>query len=371
LGLQCAVRDRHGRPAPGTPTVQSVQGVVVGSDCPSLAASRSGFDTLLVQLQGLQVELPVVIALRPSVSSALGDPVVVDSLPAGLEPWAPTLIRNSRGELDLYFGGYSPDSTAPTGLRGDLLRLTSSDDGASFRYDGVALTRDSIPCSLNGDGIENVAIVPRADAAGWRMYYASGGFTCYGWQTFSAVSSDERHWTREAGVRISNGGTLPPAPPVTAPWPSGEGIQVDQLPSGEWRMIAGTYENITPRVDKFQITEWRSSDQLTWTYHGARLTTDAVGPDADRSIYSPVISEYTPGIYRLFFTGDNLNQPGGRSRLYTAVSLDRTTWQIEGVLVGDSHTNFFYSSLADGHLVFIKQGIGQPRFLAITDVFMP
>jgi hypothetical protein len=203
------------------------------------------------------------------------------------------------------------------------------------------------------------------------MYYASGGFTCYGWQVFSAVSGDERAWIRESGVRIGNGGTVPPAPPMTALWPAGEGMVTEQMSSGEWRMIAGTYDRVVPRQDKFQITDWRSSDQLTWSYAGALVTTGQVGVDAHRSVYSPTIREVVPGIFRMIFTGDNLDIPGGRSRLYTAVSLDKLTWQIEGTLLGSSTTDIFYSTLVDNVLVFIRQDLDQPRFLATASVVMP
>lgn len=371
LPLQCVARDRNGYLIAGSPAVQSAHGMVGGSDCAGLVAIHSGFDTLMVRSGPVLAQVPLILALRAEVVLPLGQPVPVDSLPAGLTPWAPTLIRNSQGGLDLYFSGNSFDSTAPMRVRGNLLRVVSTDGGGSFQYDGVALGRDSAPCSPNGDGIENVAVLPRSDARGWRMYYASGGFTCYGWQVFSAVASDERQWVKEPGVRISNGGTVPPAAPVSAPWPSGEGMQVEQLPSGEWRMIAGTYENITPREDKFQITEWRSADQLTWSYHGVVLTTTAVGPEAERSIYSPTIREFTPGLFRMIFTGDNLNQPGGRSRLYSAVSVDKTAWQVEGVFMASLNADLYYSSLVDDLLVFIRHDIGQPLFLAITSVSMP
>jgi hypothetical protein len=371
VAISCRALDRNGFELMTQPSVTSMTGTVQGVSCDDLVAAHSGLDTLQVQSGSLERLVPIALALSPSVSSPLGQPLTIDSLPQGMQPWAPTLIRNSQGDLDLYTTGYFPDITAPTGFRGDLHRLTSGDNGASFRYDGVALTRDSAPCSVNGDGLENVAIVPRAEAAGWRMYYAAGGFTCYGWQIFSAVSPDQRTWTREPGIRVDNGSPQPPQAPGAVPWPAGEGIVVDQLPGGEWRMISGSYERITPREDKFQIVDWRSPDQLTWTYHGVLLHTDDIGPQVNRSIYSPTIREFAPGIYRMIFTGDDLNVPGGRSRLYSAVSLDRVVWQVEGLLMGGPATDLFYSTLVDDLLVFIRVDVGQARYIGAVSILMP
>ena len=371
LPLACVALDSNGIFLDQPALVEGRTGVVVGSACNDLRSFRSGFDTLTVRAGSLEQTIPVIIALQATVTPSLGEPLQADSVPAGMFPWAPTLIDVPGGSLDLYFTGYLTDSTSPTHLRGDLHRFRSQDDGATFQYDGVALTRDSTPCSPTGDGIENVAVAPRAEGGGFRMFYASGGFTCYGWQVFSAVSPDQTSWTREPGVRLSNGGTLPPAPPITPPWPAGEGMVIDQLPSGEWRMIAGTYQNVLPVEDKFQITEWRSPDQLSWSYVGGLLLTDDIGPEAQRSIYSPTIREVVPGLYRMVFTGDNLNVPGGRSRLHTAVSLDRASWQYEGQLMGSEATDIFYSTLVDDLLVFIRQDLGQDRHLASARVTMP
>ena len=90
---------------------------------------------------------------------------------------------------------------------------------------------------------------------------------------FSAVSSDERNWTIEPGVRLSNtlDGELAEVGPI--PWPVGEGLVVRQLPDGSWRLIVGGMEHVDPWEDKFQIVEWRSTDQLTWVYADTLLTT--------------------------------------------------------------------------------------------------
>jgi hypothetical protein len=315
--------------------------------------------------------VPVALALRPVVSAPLGQAIAVDSLPDGARPWSPTLVRNESGELELYVTGYMSDSTDPNHDRGHLHRLRSLDGGLSFQYAGVALQRDDSLCAVNGSGIENIAIVPRSDAPGWRMYYASGSFGCYGWQVFSAVSSDRQSWTKEPGVRLTNGGSLPPDAPVTPPWPVGEGMVVESLPNGGWRMLVGGYRHLTGAEDKFHIVEWQSTDQVTWSYVGPVLTTDDFPVTGQRSVYSPTVREFAPGLWRMLVTADNLNAPGGRSRLWSAVSTDRNHWQLEGELMGADGTDLFYSTLVDNLLVFIRLDAGQPRRLASVTVDMP
>jgi hypothetical protein len=268
----------------------------------------------------------------------------------------------------LFFAGYEPDNTSLSGYRGHLHRLVSN-DGRHYRYDGVVLQRDDQDCAPNGSGIENIAIVRRSDAPGWRMYYASGSFTCYGWQVFSAVSADGRTWTKEPGIRLDNGGLG--APESFAPWPVGEGMVVEQLATGEWRMLVGGYRRIQPWEDKFHVVEWRSTDQLNWTYVGPVLTTDQLPATGQRSVYSPTIREFAPGLWRMVFTADDRNVPGGRSRIWSAVSTDQAEWQLEGEIMGMVGTDVFYSTLIDDRLVFIRSEAGQNQALATATVSMP
>ena len=352
--LTCRAFDAAGGLLPTRPTVTSATGRIVGTDCDSLQVASSGLDTLTLLAPPYQAVVPVAVAILPEVLTAYDAPVLVDSIPRGSTPWAPTLHRNHLGGWDLYFTAYFKHQYPVSGQFGDLHRLASQ-DGRTFRYDGVALRRDPSPCDLQGSGIENIAIVPRADSAGWRMFLSAGSFDCYGWQVFSAVSADQRVWQKEPGVRIPNGGTLPPAEPELPPWPAGEGMVIDQLPGGAWRMIASTYEHITPPENRFQITEWHSPDQLAWTYAGPVLTTRQVGALARRSVYSPVIHELAPGLSRMYFTGDNLDVSNGGSRIFTAVSRDRRTWQVEGPLLDEPDADFFYSTMVDSTLVFIRR----------------
>jgi hypothetical protein len=353
LPLVCRAFDAGGNLLPLSNSVQSSGGTVTGSTCASLIARASGHDTLVVTAGGYQTRLAIVIAIRPILLSDPAIPLEVDSLPSGSAPWAPTLVRNSGGEIDLYFAAYRDASDQVGGKRGDLHRMVSS-DGVQFRYAGVVLQHDPFPCSLRGTGIENVAIVPRSDGPGWRMYYAAGSDACYGWQVFSAVSPDQVQWTPEPGVRIPNGGTQTSALWTLPPWPAGEGMTLELTSSGEWRMLVGAYERLSQRENRFQITEWRSSNQVQWTYRGAVLTTRQVGPGARRSVYSPTVTDIAPGLKRMYFTGDNLDASGGASRIYSAVSLDGIRWEIEGIVLGDDGANYFYSTVVGDLLVFIR-----------------
>jgi hypothetical protein len=356
IPVSCRIVDANGYDVPGTPVVlPSSAGRWSGSTCGDLRAQSSGADTLRLAFDSLSASLPLVLAVRPILGPVA--PLDVDQLPPNTSAWAPSARRNSRGQIEVYFAGYSTlvDSTGHQAA--DLYRLVS-DDGQHFSYDGVVLTHDPSYCDPIGSGIENIDIVPRADGPGWRMFFAGGSFDCYGWQVFSAISTDERTWTRESGVRLSNGGSVPPDAPVSAPWPAGEGMTTDQLPDGTWRMIVGTYEPVTPREDKFQVTEWRSPDQLQWTYLRSLVTTRQLPSTGQRSVYSPTIAEIAPGLWRMVFTADDLDQPGGRSRLWSAVSSDRVNWQLEGEILGDAGAQYFYSVLVGNRLFTLREPVG-------------
>ena len=343
--LSCRVFDAAGDLVLLPTSVSSRTGTVTGSSCATLQASASGHDTLDVAAGGYHASLPIVVAIRPLLLTDPAAPLDVDSMPAGLIPWAPTLVRNSSGQFDLYFAGYRDAAGHLGGRRGNLHRLVSL-DGVHYEYDGVVLMRGNFPCSPRGTGIENVAIVPQDDGSGWRMFFAAGSNECGGWQVFSAVSDDEDQWSPEPGIRIPNGSE--------PRYPSGEGMDVRQLPSGEWSMLIGSYEQIVPPEDRFQITRWGSADQLSWSYEGPVLTTRQVGPGAARSVYSPSVTDIAPGVMRMFFTGDNLSAPGGASRVYSAVSVDGVKWEVEGVVLGGGGVDYYYSTAVDDLLVFVR-----------------
>jgi hypothetical protein len=365
--VSCAVRDRNGYLVAGAAAAvrTSSSATVSGTECGSLTVMRSGVDTLYISSGPAKTALPVAVALPPVVTPTRGDYLSVDSMPTGTGPWAPTARRNSQGLLEVYFTGYYRDTVNTSQFRGNLHRLVSS-DGVNFRYDGVVLQHTDSLCSLEGSGIENVDIVPRADGPGWRMFYAAGSFTCFGWQVFSAVSTDERTWVREPGIRLSNGGGTT----VPVPWPAGEGMVTEQLPSGEWRMIVSTYDHLVSE-NKFQITEWRSPDQLSWTYVRPLFTTGQMPPEGQRSVFSPTMKQFAPGLWRMIFTADNIDQPNGASYIWSAVSQDKVNWQLEGQLLASPGTNFSYCTLVDDRLIFMRQDGTLPRRLAIATVVMP
>jgi hypothetical protein len=356
IPLTCRVLDGEGSVMAIDPQVlPSSAGRWTGSTCSSLAAHASGLDTLRFVAGTDTAVVPVVLAIPPVVRSVV--PIVVDSLPPQVLVWAPTVRRNTNGQVEMYFAGYSPTPDSTGYLQANLYRLVSQ-DGMRFAYDGMAMAHDPSYCDAVGSGIENIDIVSRSDGPGWRMFFAGGSFSCYGWQVFSAISTDERTWTREPGVRISNGSSLPPDPPNGAPYPTGEGIVTEALPDGTWRMTVGGYEPVSPIEDKFQIVEWRSSDQLHWTYSRSVITTHQLPPEGQRSAYSPTITQIAPGLWRMFFTADDRDQPNGRSRIWSAVSVDRLSWQIEGQILGAPGVEYLYSTVLDNHLYSVQSSQG-------------
>ena len=136
-------------------------------------------------------------------------------------------------------------------------------------------------------------------------------------------------------------------------------------------MLVGGYRHLQTPEDKFHIVEWRSSDQVNWHYVGPVFTTDELPAAGQRSVYSPTLREFAPGLWRMIVTADNLGNPDGRSRLWSAVSTDKSHWHLEGELMGAVGTDLYYSSLVDTLLVFLRQDAGQPRRLASVRVDMP
>jgi len=369
LHLECHGYDANGFAVPNAPAlIATTSGTVTGGSCNDVRVTHSGIDTLVFASGTAQSRVPVIIAAAPIVAEPLGVPIESDSLPAPAGPWAPSVVHGPTGQVELYYSAFSevPDSSGAT--RGDLQRLVWL-GGNRFRFDGIALTHDDNLCSPQGQGIENVVVIPRADGPGWRMLYAAGSNVCFGWQVFSAVSSDGRTWTKESGVRLSNGGvdsTLQP------PWPVGEGMVVDRLPTGEWRMIVGTFEHLTsPETNKWEITEWRSSDQLSWSYIGTVLTTRDMPTGWQGSVYSPTIREIAPGLWRMLFTTDGRGTPGSRSAIWSAVSVDRLHWQVEGQVIGAAGSDIYYSSFLGDQVVFVRSDGGGALRLAIARLTMP
>jgi len=359
LGLECKVLDQDGLPVGAVDPAVTASRIGPAATCSTFRVANSGLDTLVISNSGAIARVPVTVAIPPHVSSPQGEFLAVDSVPSGAIPWVVSARRNGRGEIELYVAGLVDPSGSPFE---DLHRYVSDDNGTTFRYDGVVLSHDSVQCSPMGFGMENVAVVPRAEAPGWRLYFSGGQFDCYGWQVFSAVSTDERTWTIEPGTRLSNTADGQPAQDGPIPWPVGEGMVVDQTAGGAWRMLVGGAEHILPNENKFQIVEWTSSDQLNWTYADTVFTTRQMPPEGQASIYSPTIREFAPGLWRMIFAGDNRDDPNGRGRLWSAVSTDMRSWQLEGMLLHADQSDYYYSSLVDDFLVFIRDDSGLPPF---------
>ncbi len=364
LGIRCAAVSVDGQPLPVA--VTSRTGAVSGSGCDALTVVRSGHDTLDLRAGPAERRLAIAVAAPAELASDLADRLMIDGLPR--QPvawWAPSARLNARNEVELYAAAYRGSAQDST-YRADLYRLVQAtpSDPLHFRVDGIAMQPDSQPCSLMGSGIENVAIVPRAEGEGFRMFLAAGSFYCYDWQVFSAVSSDARVWSLEPGIRVPNSGL----------WPVGEGMVVRRLPaSGEWQMIVGgTPPTVGPFWDGFEIVEWRSTDQLTWWYQGALLTRAEVGLPPGRSLYSPTVREFAPGLYRMVFAEDvDLDSA---TRLYTAVSADGEHWRFEGTLLDSTAVRVFYATLVGDRLYSVSVPPGTAdidRYLSAFTVRMP
>ena len=311
------------------------------------------------------------VAAAPIASSSLGALISLDSFPPnGTGPWSPTLLKSPSGGLELYFTVYSATKDSTGYTRGNLYRAISA-DGINYQLDQVVVPHADSICDPQGQGVENIAVVPRADGAGWRMFYAAGSNACYGWEVFSAVSSDRLTWSKEPGVRLSNGNTGPKGAPPYPPYPVGEGMWVDALPSGGWRMIVGTQEHVQPPDNTWQIAEWTSPDQLNWTYQRTVLTTRQMPAGGQGAVYSPSIRQLMPGLWRMLFTADDRGTPGSVSQVWSAVSTDLENWQVEGPLMGAPGTDLYYTSLVDDRIVFIRKDLGGPTTIATAIVTMP
>jgi hypothetical protein len=374
LGEQCTLVGVAG--ARTAVAARTSTGVVSGSACGALTVVRSGVDTLVLRAEGVERRFPIAVALPPQLTSDRADRLTIDGLPPDTVAWwAPSARLNARGEVELYAAGYRrvyPDTTP----RGYLYRLVQASPGdpLHFRFDGIVLEPDANGCSLMGSGIENVAIVPQAEGAGFRMFLAAGSFECYGWQVFSAVSPDERSWSLEPGIRVANH-PLPSEPvgavPDYSPWPVGEGMVVRREPStGEWQMIVGgTVPEDGRDASDFEIVEWRSPDQQTWHYHGAVFTLADLQRPLGRSLYSPTVHEFAPGLYRMVFAEDGSADLATGTRLYTAVSVagpDGEHWQFEGTLLDNPAIRVFYASLVGDRLYTLSA----PQGAADVDYYL-
>lgn len=324
--------------------VESLGGRVEGTRCEDLRVVASGRETLIFSATGAPpVRLELVVAIAQRLDPELGERLVIRDDPS-FGWWAPTAIEGPGGAVQLYAAGYQGND------RAHLVRL-DSDDGVEFRFSGILLRHDEELCALRGSGIENVAIVPRAEGGGLRMFFAAGSFLCYGWQVFSAISEDGREWEVEPGVRISNGSRVPSGPGDGAPWPVGEGISIRETPEG-WCLITG---GVVPEPgsdgDAFEIVEWCSVDQLEWRFSRPVLTRAGLGLPRTTSLYSPVTRALAPGLERLYF----VESSAAGTRIRTALSVGGGPFLPELVLAEPPDVRLYYVTLAFDRAYFVHR----------------
>ncbi|HEX2777967.1 MAG TPA: hypothetical protein VHM30_00610, partial [Gemmatimonadaceae bacterium] len=356
--VACRALDANGFDMPRVGiAVTSRNGGVAGTRCDALRAVRSGVDTLVATAGTASDTAAIAIAIAPAVLDAQGVLVVADSFGTRNPHWASSAMKGPDGEVDLFYASYVRE-VGDSLSHADLHQLVSRDGGATFEYKGVALRHDPDDCDADGFAIENVAIAERAEGPGFRMFYASGS-QCLGWRVRSAVSPDRVSWVKEPGVRIGEPGIFP------NPYSAGEGMTVMRGPDAiGWRMWAGVYE---PN-EGFAIEEWRSPDQITWSRHRRVFSPLTFPGRPQRMVYSPSIVPIGPSMWRMFFCADDKHEPGGRSRLYSAVSRDLVSWEFESVVLDDPGYDFYYVSAVDANLYFIRAGADGIPWLAKSRV---
>jgi len=368
LKFQCISVDSNGHLVPpALIAVGAVNGTVAGNTCASLRAVHSGVDTLLFNAGGATQRVALRSALVPTVSSRTGQFVNITGGTLG-DPWAPSADLAPDGTIELYLGDYVLD-TGTARNRSSLVRLLST-DGVNFTWDTTMVGYDTVDVYTDdGRGVENTVVFPDAHGNGWRMLYSGGGDST-GWQVYGATSPDRRHWTK-AGVVIGNGYPNPVRP-------SGEGMVVDQLPDGSWRLVMGSFPPSPNPLTQWAVTVWKSTDQVTWTYETTWISPQNLPPVGVRAAYSPSVRQIGPSMWRVLFTADQLNGApnpslvnNGQSGVWSAVSSDLVNWTVEGLLVGATNTNLYYTALAGNRLYFVRTDLGQSNRLATVQVSMP
>jgi hypothetical protein len=138
-------------------------------------------------------------------------------------------------------------------------------------------------------------------------------------------------------------------------------MAMEKLADGRWRIITASFEHeLFPAPDShWQISQWFSEDQVTWSYGRMILETAQLPPEAQGSVYSPAVAEIAPGLFRMFFTGDNRRLSSNpQSAMWSAVSTDKQSWQIEGRLVGAPGIDVYYAAVMDNKLYFLTNLTG-------------
>lgn len=292
----------------------------------ALRAARSGPTTVSVDVDGLhaQVAITPVVAVEVLEGSISG--FTISGMPDSISVGPPTAISMPNGDTRLYFTGYAPDPTQYPPFSGDL-HYAVSPDGVQFAYAGVALRRDAV---YRSQGIENVAMVPRDDGPGCRLFAAAGA-SWWIWQVFSAVADDCTSWVWEPGPTVPG--------EVNSDFDRrgiGEGMYTWQDSSGIWWMLVGAH-SLEPEDDRvWTVGLYRGTSQRQWAFVRTIFRPGPAGSGRDRAVFAPSVVEFAPGLYRMFFAGDDygIGPSGGSSRIWSAVSRDRFSWTFEGLVLG-------------------------------------
>src|SRR5260370_41580886 len=204
LAVQCTL---IGVAAPRTPVAaRSSTGVVAGSECGALTVVRSGLDTLVLRAAGVESRVPIAVALPAQLTSDSADRLTIDGLPPDTADWwAPSARLNSRGQVEVYAAAYRtiPPDSLPVGSLYRLVQV-STGDPLHFPFDRVVLQPEADQCSLMGSGIQNVAIVPRAEGQGFRMLLTPCSFNRPHSHVLSAVSPHAPSRVAATEVHVSD-----------------------------------------------------------------------------------------------------------------------------------------------------------------------
>lgn len=352
--------DRLGSPMPSasvlvSPDTTSVVDTIAGA---RLRVVGSGWVDLRFSINAVVVTRRLRIYVAPELLEREASSVQLVGLPDTVNPWAPTLVEAPNGATRLYFAGYKP-SPGDDVDRADLDYFEST-DGQTFSYRGTALPHAPLVTDPYGWGIENIAITPRNDGPGYRMYFA-GGSTTLGWQVFSAVGNGVDPWAAEPGIRLPNDG---------GDHPEGEGMVVLPGAAGGYRMIGGSMVVTRVASGSWQIVEYESNDQMNWTFRREHIAQGADGPGTARAVYSPTIVQFGRGAYRMFYTGDNiLVSPTPLSNMWSAVSFDLESWHGEGTFIVATSDNVMYASALGDRVAYLLSPCGGCRGrLAIASI---
>jgi hypothetical protein len=334
----------------------------------TVRARSSGVTTLQVHADSLVVEDTLVIVRPVEVqASAIADFAVI-GLPDSLGPWAPTALIMPDSTTRLFFTGYVYDSIQAPPFSGSL-HYASSSDGVHFVYRGVALPRDSGYSGYRSQGVENVFVLPRDDGPGCRML-ASAGSSWWIWQIYSAVSDNCDSWTWEDGPALP--GTIEND---TIGRPNGEGIYAWRDSTGQLWMLAGAYPVTPGDVRTWTIALYRGVSQRQWEFVRTVLYPGPSGSGRERAVFGPSVVQIAPGLYRMFFAGDDLGigPGGGRSRIWSAVSRDRLSWTFEGEVLdfGQATRGPRYPTIVGNRLYYVNSGPGFGAHLGAAQIQQP